>query len=114
MTNKMKKQIADILCRNGYDVVPTLIDETPRYANQNKKMFSLAEKYSEEENVKKLIEVLQSLFPESRVIKKVATDVEHLKLKENIDIDKIPEGSLFENIDIDKKLNGEKLFNNVD
>ena len=91
MTNHMKQKIADILCRNGYEVVPTLLDETPRYASSNSRnilaFVDTAKKYIDEDDMVGLSSLLEEVFDNSQVIKRVAKEVKQLQ-KQEIKVDK--------------------------
>ena len=89
MTNEMKKQVADNLKEMGYDVTPVLVDETPKYAAPYKsfsKISSIINKKNK--SVVEILNTLDKVLIDSKLISKVAEEVNDLKENENIDIDK--------------------------
>lgn len=74
--NKMKKEIAEILRQQGYDVYPVLVDERNRFANVFKKIKKIANN-----NINKLIECCNEVFPESNVIKLINDDIKKVGYK---------------------------------
>jgi hypothetical protein len=84
-TNEMKKQIAEILKGWGYEVTPTLTDETPRYASKIK-VFTKISKLSKGSIISRLAE-LNKIFPTSKVAKAMFDEVTELE-KSNIIVKK--------------------------
>lgn len=74
-TNEMKKQVAEILKGWGYDVTPTLVDETPRFA----KAFKGLMKGASLKNVSSSINYYSEMFPKSKVLQKVAEEIKELE-----------------------------------
>lgn len=85
MPNEMKKQIAEILNSWGYDITPTLTDQTPRYASQLK-AFTKISKLSKDP-VLNIISEFKTIFPNSKVIHAMFEDITELQ-KTNVIIKK--------------------------
>jgi len=92
MTNKMKKQIANILCKNGYEVIPTLLDETPRYASSKQinivAFFDVAQQYISDNDMVGLSSLLEDMFDNSQLIKRVAKEIKNLHINHKVTVDK--------------------------
>lgn len=74
-TNDMKKKICEVLKGWGYEVTPTLVDETPRHANAFKGLM----KGANLKNAKESITYFKNMFPDSKVLQKVAKEIEELE-----------------------------------
>jgi hypothetical protein len=87
VSNKLKKQLADMLGEMGYEVHPTFHDEKPRYANTVNSFFEKTSRYADD-NVEKFLSAMQFVFPESKVIEKVAKEVGEVNKSKKVKVDK--------------------------
>jgi LysM domain. len=81
-TNEMKIQIANCLASMGYNVVPVLVDETPKYASAYVNFSKLASS----KRPKTIVDNLLKIFPKSKVLSKVAEEIRDLKKYEKEDV----------------------------
>lgn len=84
-TNEMKKKIAEILKEWGYTVIPTLTDETPRFAARAK-MFTKISKLSNS-SISEVLKEINQILPKSKIAKSMLNEILELE-KSNVIIKK--------------------------
>lgn len=90
MNNKMKQDIADLLNEWGYEVTPTLTQDTPIYA----KAYDSFKKVASKKNPEEILNYFSKIFPDSYALGLLKKEVEDLSKEAGVKVTLAEAGGL--------------------